>query len=127
MDQCRRQVESALHAAGIGLHAPVGRFEQVDPLQQRLGPRLALCLRHAVERRLQADQLATGHQRVECRLLQGDADRAPDSRSVVDDIVAGDRRPPAARLQQGRQHPHRRRLAGAVGAEEAVDLALADL
>ncbi len=75
--------------------------------------------RQTVQRRLQPDQLAAGHQRVERRLLQRDADRAPHVGGLVDHVVAGDERPAAGRPQQRRQHPHRRRLAGAVGAEEA--------
>ena len=43
------------------------------------------------------------------------------------DVEAGDGRTPAAGRQQRAQHPHGGRLAGAVGAEEAVDLAFGDL
>ena len=82
----------------------------------------------AVQRRLQADQLAAGHQRVERRLLQRDADRAraPPAASLTTSWPATWALP-AGRAQQRGQHPHRRRLAGAVRAEEAVDLALRDL
>jgi hypothetical protein len=43
------------------------------------------------------------------------------------DVVAGDRRPPAVGPQQRRQHPQGGRLAGAVRAEEAEDLAGGDV
>ena len=44
-------------------------------------------------------------------------------RPLLDDVEAGDARRAGGRRQQRRQHVHRRRLAGAVRAEEAVDLA----
>jgi hypothetical protein len=42
-------------------------------------------------------------------------------------VEAEDRRAAARRPQQIQEHPDRRRLAGAVGAEEAEDLALGDV
>ena len=77
---------------------------------------------------VQGEQLAAGLARVEARLLQRDADpprgrrRGRAATSTPGDLGAagGDR-------QQRRQHPHGRRLAGAVRAEEAEDLAGADL
>ena len=83
--------------------------------------------RDAVQRGLQVHQLAAGHERVERRLLERDADRAAHRRGVAHDVVAGDDRLAAGRPQQRRQHPDGRRLAGAVRSEEGVDLALGDL
>ena len=48
---------------------------------------------------------------------------ARTSRTLRGDVEGADRRAAAGRRQQRRQHLHRRRLAGAVGTEEAVDLA----
>ena len=76
---------------------------------------------------LELDQLATGHQRVERRLLQGDADLPPHLRRLLDDVVARDACGPAGRPQERRQHPDGGRLPGPVRAEEGVDLALRDL
>ena len=126
VDQRRGEVEPALHAARVGADAAVGGGGQVDPLEQVVGAAPALGGGDALQGRLQADQLAAGHQRVERRFLQGDADRAPHRPRLLDHVVAGDRGAAAGRQQQRRQHPHRGRLAGAVGAEEAVDLALLD-
>ena len=42
-----------------------------------------------------------------------------------DDVLAGDERAPGVRLRQRREHADGRRLAGAVRAEQAEDLALA--
>jgi len=72
---------------------------------------------------LQPHVLAAGQQRVERRLLQRRADRGAHMRTLLDDVEAGHARRPFGRRQQRRQHQHRGRLAGAVGTEEAVDLA----
>src|ERR1700693_2592456 len=66
--------------------------------------------------------LASGEQGVERRLLQGSADSGTHVRAFGDDVVAGDASRARGRRQQGRQHVNRRRLAGAVQAQEAVDL-----
>ena len=68
--------------------------------------------------------LAAGQQRVERRLLQRGADRLRD---LAGPACTTSKPPTRARAggrrQERRQHQHRRRLAGAVRAEEAVDLA----
>ena len=127
VDQRRGEVEAALHPARVAADAAVGGGDQVDPLEQVVGAPLALGAGQALQCGLQADQLAPGHQRVERGLLQGDPDRAAHRARFVDHVVPGDGGPPAGRQQQRGQHPHRRRLAGPVGAEEAVDFALLDL
>jgi hypothetical protein len=124
--QRRGEVEAPLHAARIGADAAIGGGDEVDPLQQVVGAAPALRRRDTLQRRLQADQLAAGHQRVERRFLQGDADRGAHRPRLLDDVVAGDGGAAAGGQQQRRQHPHGRRLAGAVGPEETVDLALLD-
>ena len=50
-----------------------------------------------------------------------------DAGPSLDDVEPGDRRRPPVGRQQRDEHQHRRRLAGAVGPEEAVDLARRDL
>ncbi len=113
--------------AGVGADAAVGGPLEPDPVEERLGAAMALGARHPVKRRLQADQLAPGHQRVERRLLERDADRPPDGARIVDHVVPGDRRLPPL----GRSSVVSIRtvvvLPGAVRAEEGVDLALGDL
>ena len=90
VDQRGGEVEAALHPARVGAYAAVGGVGEVDPLQQVVGAPASLVGRDALERRLQADQLAAGHQRVERRFLQGDADRAAHRPRLGDDVVAGD-------------------------------------
>ena len=93
VDQRRGEVEAPAHAARVGADPAVGGLGQPDPLEQRRRARRRPSAREqAVERRLQPDQLAPGHQRVERRLLQCDADRRAARRPAsLDDVVAGDR------------------------------------
>ena len=118
-----REVQAALHAARVAADAAIGRFGQPDALEQLLRAPRALGLGHALQRRLQHEVLAPGEDRVERGLLQRGADRGAHLRALADDVVAADARASAGRRQQRRQHQHGRRLAGAVGPEEAVDLA----
>ena len=96
VDERRGEVEPALHAARVAADAAVGGGGEVDPFEQVVGAPPALGGGDALQRRLQADQLAAGHQRVERRFLQGDADRAPHRPRLLDHVVAGRRvaRPP---------------------------------
>ena len=71
--------------------------------------------------------LAAGEDRVERRLLQCGPDRRSYPRALVHDVMACHPRAAARRRQERREHQNRRRLARAVGAEEAVDLAGSDL
>jgi len=80
-----------------------------------------------VQRALHAQQLAPRHQRIDRGLLERDADRAPHRVGVRDDVVSRHAGGAGRRAQQRREDAHRRRLARAVGAEEAVDLARRDV
>src|SRR5262249_6813510 len=71
--------------------------------------------------------LLGGQVEVECRLLEDDADLTADAERLALDVEAGDPRRAARRLEQRRQHPDRGRLAGAVRAEEAEELAGTDV
>ena len=67
--------------------------------------------------------LAPREERVERGLLERGADLAAHLGALVHDVVAGDPCRPRGRGQQRGEHQHGGRLAGAIGAEEAVDLA----
>jgi hypothetical protein len=127
VDERRGEVEPAPHPARVRTDPTVGGRDEVDAPEQRVGAALALGTRQPVERRLELDQLAPGHQRVERCLLESDADRLSHLARLGDDVVAGDPGAAAGRAKQRRQHPHGRRLAGAVRPEERVDLARCDL
>ena len=126
MNEREREVEPPLHASRVAGDLAVGRVGEPDAVEQLLRSGLALVLPHALERGLQAQVVASGQKRVERRLLQGDADQAAHLRPVLDDVVAADASGPRSRGQQRRQHMDGRGLAGAVRAEEAVDLTWRD-
>ncbi len=127
MDEGGGEVEAPLHSPRVGADTPIGRGGEVDPLEQVVGAAAALGGRDPLQRRLQADQLAAGHQRVQGSFLQGDPDRGADGPRLGDHVVAGDGGAAAGGEQQSGEHPHRGRLAGPVRAEEGEDLALAYL
>src|SRR5690606_25800870 len=64
---------------------------------------------------------------IEAELLRHVADRRLDARGRARDVVPGDEGPPRGRREQAAQHADGRRLAGAVRAEIAEDLAAPDL
>src|SRR4029453_6227802 len=68
----------------------------------------------------------TGHHRRRARLLRDQPDRPPDAVWISRDVVTGDNRLPGVRRGQGREDLDGCGLAGAVGAEQSEDLALAD-
>ena len=88
---------------------------------------LRLGLGQAVHAGLKAHVLARGQERVERRLLERHADRVADVRPVAHDVVAGNPGGAGGGREERREHVDGGRLAGAVGAQEAVDLAGLDL
>ena len=75
MHERQRQVEPALHAAGVAADLAVGRVLEPDALDQRVAARAALGLRHALQRGLQLHVVAAGQEGVQRGLLQRGADR----------------------------------------------------
>ncbi len=67
--------------------------------------------------------LTTGQQRVERSFLECCADRRAHARAFLDNVVARDPGGAGSGRQERRQHQDGGRLAGAVRAKEAVDLA----
>ena len=116
VDEGRGQVEPPLHPARVALERPVGGVDQLDQLQQLLGPGGGGLLVEAEEPTLEDEQLAPALALVEPGLLQGDADLGPHPRRVGGDVDAGDGRLAGGDRQQGRQHPDGGGLAGAVRA-----------
>ncbi len=77
----------------------------------------------AVQAREVVEQLAPGQARVEAGGVGEEAEPPPHRQRIGRHVDAGDARAPARRRQDPRQDPQRGGLAGAVGAEQAVDLA----
>src|SRR4029077_19533955 len=80
----------------------------------------------AVEKALQAEQLAPGLLGVERRLLKCCPDVQPHPAGVGCHVMACDDGASSSGRQQRAEHPHGCGLAGAVWAQEAVDLASRD-
>ena len=70
----RREVEPALHAAGVALDHPVGGVLELDQLEQLAAAALGRRAVEAEQPPVQDEQLAAGLARVEAGLLQRDAD-----------------------------------------------------
>jgi len=70
----------------------------------------------------QQEVLASRHRGFHGGRLAGQPDEAPDLLRVPHDVDAGDRQRAGVRSQQGREHPHGRRLARTVGAEDGEHL-----
>jgi hypothetical protein len=87
---------------------------QPDSLEEGIAAALGLAAHDPVQGRLEQHQLAPRHERVERGFLERDSDRTPNGGRLSHDVVAGNHRLPAGRLQEGRKHANGRRLAGAV-------------
>ncbi len=123
VDQRQREIEAALHAAGVRSDLAVGGVREPDAVEQRLLKAPASVTLDAVQRRLQPEVLAARQERVERRLLECRADRRANLRPVAHDVVAGHGR---AAGRGGRRVVSMCTvvdLPGAVRPQEAVDLA----
>ncbi len=76
VDQRQREVETAPHPARVGADSAIAGRGEADPFEQFVGLGVVLRLRQAVEHRLEVQELAAGHQRIDRRVLQRDADVA---------------------------------------------------
>ena len=88
--------------------------------------RLTSSAAEAVEARLEPEQLSARLLGVESGLLQRGADPDADGVGLGYDVVSGDPGAPRRRQQQRGEHAQHGRLAGAVGPEKAVYLAVRD-
>ena len=123
VDEGQREVEPALHATRVAADPAVGRLPQPHPGEQLVAPLRSLWLREPVQSALEPHVLAAREVGVERRLLERRADRVAHRGPLANDVVAGDPRGPGGGGQERGQHVHGGRLAGAVRAQEAVDLA----
>jgi hypothetical protein len=120
------QVEPSLHPSRVRGHTPVRCPGQADRVKKPRRPLSTFGGIDPVQDGLEMEQLASAHQRVERRLLEGHADRSPNRVGLGGHVVARHPGSSRGRLQQGGEHAHRGRLPGAVGPEEPEDLAAPD-
>ena len=118
-----RDLEAPPHAAGEVARDLVAALPEADLVEPVLDPLAQRAAREAVHLSLDREVLADGQVLVGRLRLGNRADRAPHGGPVGDDVVALDTGAARGRRQERRQHPDEGRLAGAVGAEQAVDLA----
>ena len=100
----------------------VGHVRYTRPLHGRLYPGRAIGSRDAFDPGAEHQVIAHGHVRVERRRLGQVAGAALGLDGLLDHVVAGDEGFAVGRRHIAGDDPHRRRLAGAVGAEEAQNL-----
>ena len=123
MDQGGSEVEATLHPSRVRPDAAVDRVADVDHVQHVRHALLHLDPVEAVEARLEREELAARLAVVERRVLKRDPDAQADLPGLGGDVVPEHERSPCRWQQQGAEHSDDGRLAGAIGAEEAVDLA----
>jgi len=125
VDGPERDVEPALHPAGVAAHDPVGSIGESDELEQLVHPLLQLGAAHAVDASLQHQVLAAGRLAVDPRLLRYIAECAPGPVRVPDHVLSGDRGAARVGFRQRREDADGGRLPRPVRAEEREDFALA--
>jgi hypothetical protein len=113
------------HAAGQREHRGVGEAVQLDAVDEAVGGGLGRLARHPEEPPVEDEVLLHGEAAVERVRLRDDADDPLGLGRRGDDVDPAHHGAARRRDDPGGQHPGGRRLAGAVGAEQAEDLAAA--
>jgi hypothetical protein len=116
-------VEAAALAAGERLDEAVAEIAQIERLAEALRTRAAVGARDAVELGLRHELLVDLRGGVRPAVLGDVAELAAHADRIAPQIAARDGRLAGRRPEQRREHPLRRRLAGAVRAEQADELA----
>ncbi len=120
VDDGAEQLDGLRHALGQGADRLSRPFAEAVLGEQFVGAAAPFGERQAAQRAHEGDRLARGHRRVEAALLGQIADRVRRlDRAVVAEHAAAARR----RVDDPEQHAQGGGLAGAVGAEQAVDRA----
>ena len=120
MDHRLGDQQPPLHAARQGARIGIGLVGQVHRREQLVA--LPLGRRNAVQPGLDLQRLARREERVEDDLLRDDADRPLGVARMLVDVEAPDRHLAAGLHDQAGEDVDQRRLARAVGAEQAEDL-----
>ena len=120
-EQGRGDSEALPHAGRIAFDLALRIPGQPDLIEQPVDPLCAL----ALGLRQHLEIAAAGEEGIEVAAVDQRADPAKD-RGIGAQVLAEQPRLARGRSDQADQHPDRRRLAGAVGPEEAVDLSRTD-
>ena len=124
--EAERDVEAALHAAGVGADEPARRLGQREALQELVRPAPGGLGGLAVEVTLEDEVLAAGGGRVGPGALADDADDTTRLGRVSPDVDALDGRAALVGDRQRGQDLDGGSLAGAVRADQGVDRAGGD-
>jgi hypothetical protein len=114
--------EALLHAVRPAADRAARRLGEADVLQHLAGARDGGALAHAVQAREEDEVLETGDAQVE-RAVAGRDETDAAASGAAAAVGAEDADAAAARVDEPAQHAQQRGLAGAVGAEQGVDLA----
>ena len=125
VDETGRDVEAALHPAGVAARDAVGGVAQSDELEQLVDPLAQRGAAHRVDPALEHQVLAPGGLPVDARILRDVTGCTAHAVRMAHDVFTGDGRASGVGLRERRERTNGRRLAGAVRAEETEDLAVA--
>jgi hypothetical protein len=118
-DQPGGEIESPAHASRVGAGAAVGGLGEGEALEQFIGAASGGDPGQPAQPAHHLEVLAPGQLLVDGRELAGEADPAADRERRGDDVVPEHGCVAAGRRLQRREDPDQRRLAGAVGSEQA--------
>ena len=124
--QRHRDVEAALHAAGVGGRGPRRRVGEVEQIKQPGGPRPSLGRRDVQQAAHEEQVLLAGEPVVDRGELPGDPDGGAYRPGLAAHVVPHDAGRAGVRRDQGGQDLHRGGLARAIGPEQREDLTLPD-
>ena len=126
-DKRHRQIQLALHPAGVGARRLSGSVDQVEPVQQvgslaaTLGPVQVIEVGHEQEVLLAGEQVVHGGE------LARDADDLAHRVGLANDVMAEDPHGPAVGLDQRGEDLDGCGLAGAIRTEQREDRAFRDV
>src|SRR6202158_2065879 len=123
VDQAQSDVEPALLPAGICGDFAIGAYLQLEHLDELGGALPRLFGGPPIQAALKDELQSAGDLAIRATRLTDVANEIADLVLLLEEVEAAAPSRPAAWRQQRRQHAQRRRLPGAVRAEEAEDLA----
>ena len=126
-DQGPCEVQTPAHATGVGLGGPVRRIDEVELLEQLLGPHAGRLAGQVVEPSDHDQVLPPGQVLVNGRVLAGQPDRSAHTLRVGCDVDPVHDGPAGVGCEQRGQDAHRGGLPGAVGPEQPEHAARGDV
>ena len=122
----RREGEALLHAVRVRLGELRGALGEAEPCEQLGAPALELAAAEAVEPADEAQELAPGELVVEEGMVRQVAGDRLGGLRLAADVVPAEQHAAGGRREEPHHHPDGRRLAGAVGSDEAEHPSLLD-